>query len=98
MQSTTSSKRQQDVKPTITKKPAGAGATETSMGDEPKGILERLKAYVDLKFPATMNELPHIKDPEEKKEIEQEQLQEMMTFFLDQVDYEDSVQFMQLAF
>lgn len=53
---------------------------------------------MELKFPATLNELAYIKDEEEIKEAEQEQLQEMMTFFLDQMQYEDSVHFMQLAF
>ena len=38
--------------------------------EQPKSILERLKAYVDLKFPATMNELPHLKSETEKKEVE----------------------------
>ena len=106
MQSTTSTRRQQDAKPRAAATPKDAqkavtdqgATTRTGVNDQPKSILERLKAYVDLKFPATLNELPHIRDEAERREVEQEQLQEMMTFFLDQFDFEDSVQFMQLSF
>ena len=67
-------KRQQDVKPR--EKPAKTPKQEKEKEEEkkepPKSILERLKAYMELKFPATLNELAYIKDEEEIKEAEQE--------------------------
>ena len=81
------SKRQQDVKPQTLATPkstVGGPTQRTNETVDPKNksVLERLKAYVDLKFPAVINELPHLSSSE-KNEAEQEQLQEMMTFFLD---------------
>ena len=79
------SKRQQDVKPREKPSKTKSIEKEEEKKEPPKSILERLKAYMELKFPATLNELAYIKDEEEIKEAEQEQLQEMMTFFLDQM-------------
>ena len=64
----------------------------------PKSILERVTAFVNLKFPATVSEMRHVRGVQQIKDIERDQLLELQEFFLDQMDYEDAVHYMQLAF
>ena len=61
----------------------------------PKGILDRVHAFVNLKFPNTISEMTHVRGAAQIKDIERDQLLELNEFFLDQMDYEDAVQFMQ---
>ena len=60
----------------------------------PKGILDRVHAFVNLKFPNTISEMTHVRGAAQIKDIERDQLLELNEFFLDQMDYEDAVQFM----
>lgn len=64
----------------------------------PKGILDRVHAFVNLKFPNTISEMTHVRGAQQIKDIERDQLLELNEFFLDQMDYEDAVQFMQHSF
>lgn len=64
----------------------------------PKGVLDRVQAFVNLKFPQTINELNHVRGQQQVKDIERDQLLELQEFFLDQMDYEDAVHYMQMAF
>ena len=53
---------------------------------------------MNLKFPQTIGELNHIRNQQQVKDIERDQLLELNEFFLDQMDYEDAVDYMQRAF
>lgn len=67
-------------------------------GDQPKGILDRVNAFVNLKFPPTIEEMAFIRDQTQIAGVEREALLELVEFFLDQMDYEDSVHFLQASF
>ena len=47
------------------------------------GILDRVHAFVNLKFPPTMQELNHVRGAKQVKDIERDQLLELQEFFLD---------------
>ena len=72
--------------------------TAVAQDVQPKGILDRVQAFVNLKFPQTISELQHVRGQQQVKDIERDQLLEMNEFFLDQLDYEDAVAFMQHTF
>lgn len=64
----------------------------------PRSILERVQAFVELRFPVSLKELKLIKDEKLAKTLETEQLQDLMSFFLNEFEYEDAVHFLQVAF
>lgn len=57
-----------------------------------------MQAFCNLKFPPTIGELAHVKSETQTRAIEKDSLLEMCEFFLDLMDYEDAVEFMQEAF
>ena len=65
---------------------------------QPKGILDRVHAFVQLKFPQTISEMAHVQGSQHIKDIERDQLLELNEFYLDQMEYEDAVHFMQMSF
>ena len=81
-----------------TKKADPKAAHKPQQDNSQKGILDRVHAFVNLKFPPTISELTHIRGEKQIKDIERDQLLEMQEFFLDQMDYEDAVHYMQMAF
>ena len=82
----------------MSKKPKNVKAAHQQQDVQPKGILDRVHAFCNLKFPQTIAELTHVRGEQQVKEIERDQLLELNEFFLDQMDYEDAVQFMQMSF
>jgi hypothetical protein len=60
----------------------------------PRSILERVQAFVELRFPVSLKELKLIKDEKLAKTLETEQLQDLMSFFLNEFEYEDAVHFL----
>ena len=63
----------------VTPKAAHKPQTENTQ----KGILDRVHAFVNLKFPPTISELTHIRGEKQVKDIERDQLLELQEFFLD---------------
>lgn len=64
----------------------------------PRSVLERVQAFVELRFPVSIKELKIIKDEKVAKALENEQLQDLVSFFLNEVEYEDAVHFLQVSF
>ena len=83
-----------------TKKPAATSkpAAQDSKSPADSGILERVKAFVNLKFTPTIDELAYMKDPKEIAQVENVQMQEMLEFFLGSMNYEKAVHFLQESF
>lgn len=65
-----------------TKRPNQKGAA-SAQDVSPKGVLDRVHAFVNLKFPQTISELTHVRGQQQIKEIERDQLLELNEFFLD---------------
>ena len=64
----------------------------------PRSILERTQAFVELRFPLSIKELKHIKDEKMTDNLQKEQLHDLVSFFLNEFEYEDAVHFLQVAF
>ena len=79
---------------TVGGKQSGAGRQDIA----PRSILERVQAFVELRFPVSLKELKLIKDEKMAKTLESEQLQDLVSFFLNEFEYEDAVHFLQVAF
>lgn len=60
----------------------------------PRSILERVQAFVELRFPVTIKELKYFKEQKDIRKLETDQLQDLMSFFLNEFDYEDAVHFL----
>lgn len=50
---------------------------------QPKSILDRVHAFVNLKFPNTISEMAHVRGAQQIKDIERDQLLELNEFFLE---------------
>lgn len=53
-----------------TKRPAKAAHQQQDTA--PKGILDRVQAFVNLKFPQTVSELNHVRGEKQIKDIERD--------------------------
>ena len=53
---------------------------------------------MELRFPVSLKELKLIKDEKMAKTLESEQLQDLLSFFINEFEYEDAVHFLQVAF
>jgi hypothetical protein len=60
----------------------------------PRSVLERVQAFVELRFPVTIKELKYFKEQKDIRKLETDQLQDLMSFFLNDFEYEDAVHFL----
>ena len=56
----------------MSKKPKNVKAAHQQQDVQPKGILDRVHAFCNLKFPQTIAELTHVRGEQQVKEIERD--------------------------
>ena len=85
----------------VTSKTVGAKEPSVAPSKQdiaPRSVLERVQAFVELRFPVTIKELKFFKEQKDIRKLECDQLQDLMSFFLNEFDYEDAVHFLQVSF
>ena len=67
----TMSMKQKDLSKSGTPAATSFQKQKQDQDERPKSILDRIKAFVNLKFTPTIDEIQYIKDPEEVDKVEQ---------------------------
>lgn len=61
-------------------------------------ILERVKAFVELRFTPVIQQVALEKDEDEKNAMQMEQMLDLIIFYLGEIKTEDAVEFIQVCF
>jgi hypothetical protein len=61
-------------------------------------ILERVKAFVELRFTPVIHQVAQEKDEDEKNAMQMEQMLDLIIFYLGEIKTEDAVEFIQVCF
>ena len=67
-------------------------------GRSTSDILQRVKAFVELRFTPVIQQVSLEKDEDEKNAMQMEQMLDLIIFYLGEIKTEDAVEFIQVCF